>query len=125
MNETKTTVDGQAGALRAEIATKLGDLADELLGRPAWGSPEWIEATKALDGDKKASRAWLREWHLTKIRISRAAEIDPTGDVLNARKNGATWADIGDAWGVSMQRAHEKWKDAAKVAGTLYPDKLK
>lgn len=103
------TVEAQANELREMIAMKLGDLADELLERPAWGTPEWLARTEGLQRDEKARKAWHSTWHLAKIQISREAGIDPTGDVINARKYGATWQSIADACGFSRQRAYERW----------------
>jgi hypothetical protein len=116
--QEELTVEGQASKLRDAIARELGNLADELLGRPAFGSEDWLDIHKALNRDKTAESEWRREWHLTKITISREAKIDPTGDVLNARYHGATWENIADACGITRQRAHERW---AKLYNSIYP----
>lgn len=115
--QEKPTVEDQANKLRDAIARELGNLADELLSRPEFGTDEWLEATKALTRNKQAAELWTREWHLAKIMISREARIDPTGDVLNAKHYGATWENIAEAYGITRQRAHERW---AKVYNAVY-----
>lgn len=112
------TIELQAAKLRDVIIAKLGDLADELLGRPAWGTDEWLEVMQALKQDEQAAEEWTREWHLTKITICREAKIEPTGDVLGAKSHGATWQAIADAYGVTRQRAHERWAD---LYNAIYP----
>jgi hypothetical protein len=93
--------------LSEAMALKCGELADRVLGRPELGTPEWVEEHAARDTD--AGRQRLQDWHLVKARIYTAAGIDPTGDVLNARKAGATWDAIGDACDMTGQSAHDCW----------------
>jgi hypothetical protein len=96
-----------ADELRTIITRECGRLADEILGRPELGSDEWI-SEQGTQGTPEG-QARLREWQLTKVRIYRAADVDPTGAVINARENGATWQDIGDACGMARQSAFERW----------------
>lgn len=90
------------------VADTVGRLADEVLGRPEFGTSEWREQREATRG-KAERQARLREWHLVKIRIERGAKVSMTGDVLGARENGASWADIAEACGTSRQAAHERF----------------
>jgi hypothetical protein len=112
------TIELQAAKLKDVIISTLGTLADELLGRPAYGTDEWLKIADALTRDKQAADQWTRDWHLAKIEISREAGIDPTGNVINAKRYGATWQAIADACGVSRQRAHDRW---ARLYNDIYP----
>jgi hypothetical protein len=103
--------------LRDAISREVGNLADKLLGRPEFGSPEWVVAAEVLRADDEAKRAHVREWHLVKIRILHAAELNPTGDVMNARMRGATWQAIADACGITRQAAHDRWAQLTTIAG--------
>jgi hypothetical protein len=107
--QRKPTITTQANALREMIALKLGDLADELLGRPELGSPEWMAQTELIKNDEKARNAWHAEWHLLKLRIGKEAGVDLLGNVVNARKYRATWQEIGDACGITRQAAYDRW----------------
>jgi hypothetical protein len=101
-----------ADELRTAIALKCGELADQILGRPELGSPEWVAEQGAKDTPE--GRARLAEWDLVKLRIYREAGTDPTGAAINARQHGASWADIGAACGTSRQAAHERWGHVTK-----------
>ncbi len=39
------------------------------------------------------------------------------GHALNARRNGATWTQIGAALGLTRQRAHQRWGNITRFAG--------
>lgn len=111
-----------ASKLQERIGLTLGDLADEILGRPAIGSPEWRQEWETRETE--AGRERLREWHLLKIRICRAADVSPTGDVLNARKQGATWQQIADACGMTRQAAHDRWAKYEGAGDDMTGDEL-
>jgi hypothetical protein len=100
-----------ADELRSAIAVKCGELADQILGRPELGSPEWIEeqVTRLKEHGTPAGEARLAEWDLVKLRIYREAGTDPTGAAINARQHGATWQAIGSALGITRQAAHDRW----------------
>jgi hypothetical protein len=96
-----------ADELRTAISLHVGRLADQILGRPELGTPEWREEFEARDTPE--GQPVRREWHLVKIQICREAKVDQTGDVINARRYGATWQAIGDACGTSRQAAFDRW----------------
>lgn len=104
-------ISAAADQLTNTIAEKLGDLADELMGRPAnWsGSDAWITYVEARQNGEPWALKVTCDWHMTKLAISRAAKIDPTGDVINARRYGATWQDIAEQCGISRQAAFDRW----------------
>jgi aconitase B len=114
---TEQAITEAADKLRDAISLECGRLADQILGRPEFGSPEWLAEAEVLKADDEAKRAAVREWHLVKIRILHAAELNPTGDVMNARMRGATWQAIGDACGTSRQAAHDRWAQLTTIAG--------
>jgi hypothetical protein len=97
-----------ADELRTVIALEVGKLADQILGRPEFGSPEWKSQHETRDTPEGKARTL--EWHLTKIAIlHEAGRVSPTGDVLGARKHGATWQAIADACGITKQAAFDRW----------------
>lgn len=106
MVDERTILDASR-KLDEAIGHVLGDLADEILGRPAIGSPEWREEWETRETE--AGRERLREWHLLKIQICRAAGVRETGDALNARRQGATWQQVADACGITRQAAYDRW----------------
>lgn len=93
--------------LKDTIVFKAGQLADQILGRPEFGTDAWLAERAARDTPTGQQR--LREWHLVKIRLYTVVGMDPIGDAINARKAGATWDDIGDACGMTSQSAQERW----------------
>ena len=115
---THEEIQAAAGTLREAISVKLGGLADQVLGRPEFGSSEWT--TEWKQRDSPLGRARLKEWHLVKMQIARAAGTDQTGDVINARGCGASWAEIGQACGITRQAAHDRW---AKLAPAKVTDR--
>lgn len=122
---SEAEISNAAYELRAAIAEKVGDLADQILGRPEIGSPEWKAEWDAQQANPERATASSREWHLVKLRICRAADVDMTGNVMNARRFGASWADIGEACGTSRQAAHERWSrfmTAAWMKGAPTPE---
>jgi hypothetical protein len=96
-----------ADELRTAIALKCGELADQILGRPELGSPEWFAEQETKNTPEGQAR--LRDWDLTKLKIYREAGMDPTGAAINARQHGATWQAIGEACGISRQAAFDHW----------------
>jgi hypothetical protein len=104
-------VRAAASELQEAMALKCGDLADRILGRPELGTDAWVR--EHAERDTPAGQQRLCEWHLVKMRISTAAGLDPTGDVLNARKLGATWDVIGDACDMTGQAAQTCWAQYA------------
>ncbi|MGW4849123.1 hypothetical protein [Nocardia brasiliensis] len=89
------------------IKIKTAELADQLLDRPEFGTPEWERDWDRRDTPEGQQRQ--AQWHLTKIRIERAADVDPVGDVINARVFGASWDQIGAAYGISATDASDRW----------------
>lgn len=104
-------IDAAARELRAAIALKTSELADGLLHRPQWGSTEWEREWSQRDTAEGQARS--AQWHLTKIRIERAADVDPLGNVINARVFGADWDQIGAAYGISATEAESRWDQQA------------
>ncbi len=45
------------------------------------------------------------------MRVSEAAERLARVDVDAARRDGATWQDVGDAFGTNRQAAHERFRE--------------
>jgi hypothetical protein len=101
-----------AEKLRDAISMECGRLADEILGRPEFGTAEWL----ATHSEYELAAARL-EWHLVRIRILHVAGVSPTGDVMNARLYGATWQAIAGACGTTRQAAHDRWAKLATAAG--------
>lgn len=106
---TEQQITAAAEQLTDTIALKLADLADELLGRPAIGSNEWLTQDQHMRENPSERAASLREWHLTKLAIVRKAGASPVGDVINAREAGASWQAIAGIYGVSRQAAYDRW----------------
>jgi hypothetical protein len=102
------------------VALRCGELADEVLGRPVFGSEEWL---RSRERPEEEQRETLREWHLVKVGIKVGAGIDPVGDVVNARRAGASWELVGQAAGMSRQAAHERWARRVELvsAGASIP----
>lgn len=105
---TEEQITAAADKLNETIALKLGDLAGELLELPKAGSNEWLEQ-QHFEENPKAKEQALREWQLTKLAIYREAQISPSGIVINARKNGASWQQIADIYGITRQAAYDRW----------------
>ena len=96
-------------------ATEAGRIADEIIGTgPLPGTSEW-EAEQSTDLPARRSIAW----HLLSLRVQLAAGLDGIETVVVLRVQGATWATIGTAVGMSRQSAHERW--GARSAAVLDP----
>ncbi|PXX66928.1 hypothetical protein DFR70_103683 [Nocardia tenerifensis] len=108
---TDAEIRAAASELRETIALKSGELADRLLARPEFGTEDWKRDRDQRDTPEGHRR--LAHWHLTKLRIDRAADIDPVGNVLNARGFGASWQQIGAAYGISAEDAAARWERSA------------
>jgi hypothetical protein len=115
--DTATQAD-IAPAVRAVInagATEAGRYADEIIGfGPLPGTAEW-DAEQATTIPAERALAW----HLLSLRIQLAAGLDGIETVVVLRMQGATWAVIGRATGMSRQSAHERW--GTRVAAILDP----
>ncbi|MDJ0394318.1 hypothetical protein QMK17_13375 [Rhodococcus sp. G-MC3] len=107
-----------AAAVRAVVnagATEAGRFSDEIIGfGPLPGTPEW-EAEQSTTVPAERALAW----HLLSLRIQLAAGLDGIETVIVLRTQGATWAIIGRATGISRQSAHERW--GARVTAILDP----
>lgn len=93
----------------------IGTLATRILGRPEVtddGYLEWHRAEQELPQAERAQHS--AEWHLVKLQICRELGLDPIGDVLNARRFGASWQAIADACGITRQAAHDRWADLVR-----------
>jgi|SRR5882757_5912594 len=101
-----------ADKLRETIELSLGRLADEIAGRPEIGTAEW--QAEIATRDTAEGRARLKQWHLIKLQIAREAGVDQTGDAMNGYLYGATWAEIGEACGITKQAAHDRWAKYAE-----------
>lgn len=108
MNETEDqAIQAAADDLAMDISMQCGQLADRILGRPGPGTPEWVAAHTLRNTPE--GRRELQAWHLVKIRIRTAVDINPTGDVVNAALLGASWEEIGSACGISGAAARSRW----------------
>jgi hypothetical protein len=107
MTISNTDIRLAADDLREHMSLRLGELADKLLGRPEFGTPEWMEDRRTQYTPEGQER--LKLWHLTKIRICAVADVEPVGDVINARKVGASWDEIGAACEMTAQAAADRW----------------
>ena len=68
------------------------------------GTAEWeAEQTTERPGDRAIA------WQLVSLRVQLAAGLDGLETVIVLRVQGATWAVIGRAAGMSRQSAHERW----------------
>ncbi|MBW4780010.1 MULTISPECIES: hypothetical protein [Nocardiaceae] len=102
-------------AVVTAAATEAGRIADEIIGTgPLPGTPEW-EAEQSTELPARRSLAW----HLLSLRVQLAAGLDGIETVVVLRVQGATWAIIGQAVGMSRQSAHERW--GARAAAILDP----
>ncbi|WP_214417044.1 hypothetical protein [Sphaerisporangium fuscum] len=88
----------------------------------------WVEVDQYGDASEDIRDAMRAEWseHLPPARLAavgreaRAVEVAQarlTGAVHAAREAGHSWADIGEAVGITRQSAHERW------AKPLVPDR--
>lgn len=93
----RTVIDG--------AAIEAGRFADEIIGTgPLPGTDDW-EAEQATTRPGERAIAW----QLVSLRVQLAAGLDGIETVIVLRVQGATWAVIGRAAGMSRQSAHERW----------------
>ncbi|WP_328858893.1 hypothetical protein OG579_09285 [Williamsia herbipolensis] len=92
-------------------AIEAGRCADEVIGTgPLPGTPEWdAEQSTATPAERSIA------WHLLSLRIQVAAGLDGIETVVVLRVQGAPWAVIGRATGMSRQSAHERWGTRARA----------
>ncbi len=107
-----------AAELKDVLILRVGTLADELLGLPEAGTEEWVRLQRRPEAERRAD---ARQWHLVKMAIETEVGIDPVGDIVNARRAGATWEQVGEACGITRQAAHERW--AHRVAAAVSTDR--
>ncbi|MFC9552426.1 hypothetical protein ACFTWF_16375 [Rhodococcus sp. NPDC056960] len=104
-----------ARAVITAAAAEASRYADGIIGTgPLPGTPEW-EAEQGTDIPAQRTLAW----HLLSLRIQLAAGLDGVETVLGLRFQGATWATIGKAAGMTRQSAHERW--GARTTALLDP----
>jgi hypothetical protein len=96
-------------------ALEAGRFADSIVGTgPLPGTPDWDqEQGTSAPADRTLA------WHLLSLRVQVAAGLGGIETVIVLRMQGATWAAIGEAVGMSRQSAHERW--SARVTGVLDP----
>lgn len=105
----------EAVAVATDIAREasdyvIGTLANRILGRPEVSEDGYLERARAEQALPQAERDQLSAaWHLVKLQICRELGLDPIGDVVNARRFGASWQAIADACGITRQAAHDRW----------------
>lgn len=79
---------------------------------PETPKPEPVDKTPAVQEPLTDLETAARRAHAAAHETRVAAEILTTA-VRTARKNGASWATIGAATGMSRQAAHERWRSVA------------
>ncbi|WAC55482.1 hypothetical protein [Gordonia sp. SL306] len=108
-------VDDAARQVVTAAATEAGRHADEIIGTgPLPGTDEW-EAEQGTAVPRQRTLAW----HLVSLRIQLGAGLDGLETVLVLRTQGATWATIGRAAGMTRQAAHERW--GTRIRAVLDP----
>ncbi|MGN7134732.1 hypothetical protein ACTHQY_15815 [Rhodococcoides corynebacterioides] len=119
MTFEKVVHDADIGSAVRDVvdaaAAEAGRWADRIVGTgPLPGTEEW-EAEQSTTVPAERTLAW----HLLSLRIQLAAGLDGLETVVVLRMQGATWAAIGRATGMSRQSAHERW--SARTAAILDP----
>ena len=110
-------LDSAVRVAQAGIASLLGKIADRMLGRPGPTDEGYLAQVQAKGEMTPQQRAaWELDWHLVKLKLERRLGLDHTGNVINARRLGASWQTLADACGISRQAAHDRW---AAVAATV------
>lgn len=98
-------IDSGVRAVINSAATEAGRFADSVIGPgPLPGTAEW-EAEQGTEAPAERAVAW----QLVSLRVQLAAGLDGLETVVVLRGQGATWAAIGRAVGMSRQSAHERW----------------
>lgn len=108
-------IDSGVRALIEGAAAEAGRFADAAIGTgPLPGTAEWeAEQTTTRPGERAIA------WQLVSLRVQLAAGLDGLETVTVLRVQGATWAVIGRATGMSRQSAHERW--GARTTAVLDP----
>lgn len=114
-------IDSGVRAVIDGAAIEAGRFADAVIGTgPLPGTAEW-EAEQATEQPGERAIAW----QLVSLRVQLAAGLDGIETVIVLRVQGATWAVIGRATGMSRQSAHQRWGAHATAvldpAGTGMP----
>jgi hypothetical protein len=111
-----TPGEGVIEALAAELNTMIHvrcrELARKQLGRPLYGTDEWAAEISAPNSDQR--RTTVKHEYMTRLRILKAARADLQRAVLDARKHGLSWRDVGRACGITRQAAYDRWGAAEK-----------
>jgi len=101
-----------AAELNTAIYTRCRELARRELGRPEYGTDEWAAEISAPDSPRR--RSAVKYEYMTRLRILKAAGADLQRAVLDARRHGLSWRDVGSACGVTRQAAFDRWGVAEK-----------
>lgn len=104
--------------------TRVGSASEEDLGRRR----AYIPSSGFSDPSMAVEEAIEGEWRAHALPVTLVADVRVaareyaragerlTASVAAAKVEGATWADIGAAAGISRQAAHERWKDSTVIA---------
>lgn len=111
-NPGERVIEALAAELSTTIHMRCRELARKQLGRPVYGTDEWAAEISAPDSDER--RAAVKHEYMTRLRILKAARADLQRAVLDARKNGLSWRDVGRACGITRQAAYDRWGVAEK-----------
>lgn len=90
-----TSRDQILDAARAAVTTIIHEAANELTASPATYSTDERQERQAH--------------YLACLDVCGAVGADPSDMVTRAREHRVTWADIGEALGMSRQAAHSRW----------------
>lgn len=105
-------IEALAAELNTMIHVRCRELARKQLGRPLYGTDEWAAEISAPDSDRR--RTTVKHEYMTRLRILKAARADLQRAVLDARKHGLSWRDVGRACGITRQAAYDRWGAAEK-----------
>src|ERR1044072_3302013 len=115
--DREQAIVGAAGVTREAVALLIGRLADQVLGRPNVGDDDWLEYARAQSNWSEQQRDHhQRDWYLVKMQIERRLGLDHTGNVINARRHGASWQAICFASGIRWQPALDRWAEFDRLA---------
>lgn len=88
--------------------------ADRLVAGPAEGLGKPAALVAVLMARDAADPRWERlepfelRWSLLVVRLM--AQTDPTAEVVDARRRGASWAAVGAVLGIKAQSAHGRFR---------------
>ncbi|MFF8775397.1 hypothetical protein [Kitasatospora sp. NPDC015120] len=112
MTKHRITPDEQAGLVRA-LLDALNPLASAIRAR-ATGQPE----NRMWDGDPAdAALTVLATWKVVDAEVKRLTE----GAARTAGSYGASYEQLGTAWGITRQGARKKWPDAVPRPSAATP----